>query len=100
MKALVYKKYGPPEVLELRDAPKPVQGREVLVRIHTTTVTRRTAECRSILGIELAGVVEATGIQVTRFKPATRSLPPPSRWVLALTTNCLRFPNPHKKEMA
>ncbi|MGV8127771.1 MAG: NAD(P)-dependent alcohol dehydrogenase [Methanothrix sp.] len=93
MKAIVYKQYGPPEVLELRDAPKPApKDREVLIRIHATTVTRGDSRMRSftvppqqwlfarlflgifrprrpILGMELAGVVEATGRQVTRFKP-------------------------------
>lgn len=93
MKAIVYKQYGPPEVLELRDAPKPApKDREVLVRIHATTVTRGDSRMRSftvppqqwlfarlylgifrprrpILGMELAGVVEATGRHATRFKP-------------------------------
>ncbi|MGV8175697.1 MAG: NAD(P)-dependent alcohol dehydrogenase [Methanothrix sp.] len=93
MKAIVYKQYGPPEVLELRDVPKPApKDREVLVRIHATTVTRGDSRMRSfivppqqwffarlylgifrprrpILGMELAGVVESTGRQVTRFKP-------------------------------
>jgi NADPH:quinone reductase-like Zn-dependent oxidoreductase len=46
MKALVYKQYGPPDVLELRDAPEPApKDREVLVRIRATTATRGTAEC-------------------------------------------------------
>ena len=93
MKAIVYKQYGPPEVLELRDAPKPdPKDREVLVRIHATTVTRGDSRMRSftvppqqwlfarlylgifkprrpILGMELSGVVEATGRHATRFKP-------------------------------
>lgn len=93
MKAIVYKHYGPPEVLEIRDAPKPApKDREVLIRIHATTVTRGDSRmrsftvppqewlfarlylgifrpCRPILGMELAGVVEATGRKVTRFKP-------------------------------
>lgn len=87
MKAVVYKQYGSPEVLELRDVPKPApKDREVLVRIHATTVTRGDSRMRSftvplqqwlfarlylgifrprrsILGMELAGVVEATGRQ-------------------------------------
>ncbi len=93
MKAVVYKQYGPPEVLELTDVPKPIpKDREVLVRIHATTVTVGDSRMRSfavpprewlfarlylgvtkprrpLLGMEMAGVVETAGRQVTRFKP-------------------------------
>ncbi len=93
MKAIVYKQYGPPEVLKLIDGPKPApKDREVLVRIHATTVTRGDSRMRSftvppqqwlfarlylgifrprrpILGMELAGVVEAKGRHAARFKP-------------------------------
>lgn len=95
MKAIVYTKYGPPEVLRLQEVAKPTpRDREVLVRVHATTVTigdtimrslnlpisgwqklmarvylgwRRPK--RSILGMELAGEVEAVGRQVTHFRP-------------------------------
>jgi len=92
MKAIVYAKYGPPNVVALAEVPKPVPGEhEVLIRIHATTVTTGDWRARSlnlpagfklfgrlffgvsgprkpILGTELAGEVEATGSAVTRFK--------------------------------
>jgi NADPH:quinone reductase-like Zn-dependent oxidoreductase len=87
MRAVVYDKYGPPEVLHLAEVPKPVPGDdEVLVKVHATTVTRTDTGLRSaeffisrfftgivrpkqkILGFEFAGVVEAIGPAVTHFK--------------------------------
>ena len=48
MKAVVYTKYGPPEVLRLTDVPTPVpQDDEVLVRIHATAVTVSDCYVRS-----------------------------------------------------
>ena len=86
MKAVVYDKYGPPDVLRLeevaRPAPKPD---EVLIRVHATTVNRTDCGLRAgepfisrlisgfprprwrILGAELAGTVEAVGPAVTQF---------------------------------
>ena len=92
MKAYTYDRFGPPEVLTLKDVPKPVPGdHEVLVRIRATTVTAGDWRVRSlevprgfgllsrlalgftrprqpILGSELSGEIEATGRAVTRFK--------------------------------
>jgi NADPH:quinone reductase-like Zn-dependent oxidoreductase len=92
MKAIVYHRYGPPGVVALAEVPKPTpKGREVLIRIHATTVTTADWRARSldmpagfgllgrlvfgvfgprkpILGTELAGEVEAVGNAVTRFK--------------------------------
>jgi NADPH:quinone reductase-like Zn-dependent oxidoreductase len=91
MKAVVYDRYGPPEVLRIEDVPKPVPGPdEVLVRIRATGVTRADAHLRSgepfisrfqsglrrpkrrILGHELAGEVEAVGATVTEFAVGDR----------------------------
>ncbi|MGH2704889.1 MAG: NAD(P)-dependent alcohol dehydrogenase [Actinomycetota bacterium] len=86
MRAVVYDRYGPPEVLRLADVERPVPKKdEVLVKVHATTVNRtdtgfRSAEYfisrfitglvrprRKILGSELAGEVEAVGAAVTEF---------------------------------
>ena len=92
MKAIVYHRYGPPNVVTLAEVPKPAaKDNEVLIRIHATTVTTGDWRARSlilpggfgfmgrlvfgvfgprqpILGTELAGVVETVGKAVTRFK--------------------------------
>lgn len=94
MKAIVWTAYGPPEVLQLREVEKPVPGdKEVLIKIHATTVTAGDVETRqlalplwirlpmrfyvgltkpkrmTILGQELAGKIEAVGQGVTHFRP-------------------------------
>lgn len=87
MKAAVATRYGPPEVLTLTDVPTPVPAdREVLVRVHASTVCYgdwivrkgpamvrllnglRRPKVR-ILGVDLAGTVESVGRSVTRFAP-------------------------------
>ena len=93
MRAVVYERYGPPEVLRLEDVERPIPADgEVLVKVHATTVNRfdtatRDANRRSglaislmsrlvsgvrrprhrILGTEFAGEVEAVGVAVTEF---------------------------------
>ena len=93
MRAVVYDKYGPPEVLRLENVPQPVPKEdEILIRIRATTVTRADCATREanrqsglavmllsrlisgyrrprqpILGTELAGEVETVGRAVTEF---------------------------------
>ncbi|MFZ1238562.1 MAG: NAD(P)-dependent alcohol dehydrogenase [Anaerolineae bacterium] len=83
MKAIVYTKFGPPEVLHLQEVEKPTpKANEVLIKIYATAVTKEDPDMRAspgfngflkprnpILGQELAGEVEAIGRGVTRFKP-------------------------------
>ena len=93
MKAIVHTAYGPPDELQLKEVEKPVpKDNEVLIKIHATTVTTTDCNVRNltflppllklpmrmqfgllkpnvkILGVELAGEIEATGKDVTRFK--------------------------------
>jgi NADPH:quinone reductase-like Zn-dependent oxidoreductase len=93
MKAIVYEKYGLPEVLQLKEVEKPTpKDNEVLIKIYATTVT--TGDCnargfvfippglgplarlmiglrkpkKNILGTELAGEIEAVGKDVRLFR--------------------------------
>lgn len=86
MKAIVYTKFGPPDVLQLQDVKKPTpKENEVLVKIYATTVVKEDPDMRAspgfngflkpinpILGQELAGEIESIGKNVTRFKPGDR----------------------------
>lgn len=96
MKAVLAERYGPPEVLQIREIATPTpKAKEILIRIYTTTVTSADWRIRSqtvptgfglimrlvfglrkprqpILGSELAGVVAAIGRDVTRFQVGER----------------------------
>jgi NADPH:quinone reductase-like Zn-dependent oxidoreductase len=93
MRAVVYDRYGPPDVLRLEDVDRPVpRENEVLVKVHATAVTRSDCATREanrrgglvvtllsrlisgirrprqrVLGTELAGEVEAVGAAVNEF---------------------------------
>ncbi|WP_127586955.1 NAD(P)-dependent alcohol dehydrogenase [Paenibacillus koleovorans] len=92
MKAIVCTKYGSPEVLQLQEVVNPVpKEHELLIRVHAVSVTSADCRIRSfqcpplfwipmrlvlgitkprkpILGVELSGVVESVGRNVTRYK--------------------------------
>ena len=92
MKAMVCTKYGPPDVLQLKDVAKPApKDNEILIKIYATAVTSSDCLIRGskvplrlwlpmrlvigltkprnpILGMVFAGAVEAVGTEVTRFQ--------------------------------
>jgi NADPH:quinone reductase-like Zn-dependent oxidoreductase len=98
MKAVVYDRYGPPEVLRIADVERPVPREdEVLIKVHATTVNRLDVHTREanrksglavsvlsrmvsglrgprqpILGSEFAGEVEAAGAAVQEFAVGDR----------------------------
>jgi NADPH:quinone reductase-like Zn-dependent oxidoreductase len=101
LKAIVWTRYGPPDVLQLKEVAKPApKENEVLIRVRAATVTVGDCEVRrlrlpillqlplrlylgfkrprriTILGQELAGEIEAVGKEVTRFKEGDQVFAP------------------------
>lgn len=92
MKAIVWTKYGPPDVLQLQEVAKPTPtDTQILIKIHAATVLSADSDLRGlkvhlalrlplrlilglrkpripVLGQELAGEIEAVGKDVTRFR--------------------------------
>lgn len=93
MRAAVYRRFGGPEVVQVEEVRRPMPGREdVLVRVHASTVSVADHRARSrdipsglsvlaafglgvfrprhrVLGMDVAGVVERVGADVTKFGP-------------------------------
>jgi NADPH:quinone reductase-like Zn-dependent oxidoreductase len=87
MQAIVYTRYGPPDVLQLKEVPKPTpRDDEVLIKIEAVSLNRSDWEgltgkplyarlgglrkpSRPILGSDIAGQVEAAGSRHRQFKP-------------------------------
>ena len=100
MLAVVYEKYGSPDVLEFQEVTKPTpKDKEILIKVHATTVTVADVRSRSftvplsfwiparvtlgirrpkrnILGAELAGEIESVGKDVKRFKKGDQVFAP------------------------
>jgi NADPH:quinone reductase-like Zn-dependent oxidoreductase len=91
MKAITYSKYGPPDVLQIKEVEKPVPGDyEVLIKVHATTVNRTDSATirakpffmrlftgifkpiKQIPGTEFAGEIEAVGKCVSSLKREDR----------------------------
>ena len=121
MQAITYTAYGPPQVLQRVDLDKPQpQADELLVRIHATTVTSGDTRLRSsdfppaawliarllfglfrpkkqILGHELAGVVEAVGKDVTRYRVGDAVIATPTALPSGAYAEYICIPQDRKK---
>lgn len=121
MKAVIYRKYGPPSVLKLVEMEKPEpKHNEVLVKLHASTVTSGDARLRSsnfppiawlivrliyglfkpkkeIIGHEFSGTIEAIGKDVTQYKVGDEVLGTPTMLPSGSYTEYLSIPVNRKK---
>lgn len=121
MKAVIYKSYGPPDVLQLVDIEKPQpKHNEILVKIQAATITSGDVRLRSsdfppiawlfvrllnglfkpnkeILGHEFSGSVEAVGKDVTRYKVGDEVVGTPTMLHTGSYTEYLCIPEERKK---
>jgi NADPH:quinone reductase-like Zn-dependent oxidoreductase len=106
MKAAVYTRYGPPDVVQIKDVEKPVpKDNEVLIKVRAASVnpldggimkgrpyiTRimtglRTPKVTRV-GVDVAGQVEAVGRNIARSKPGDEEKSS-SRWTRTPTPHC------------
>ncbi|MGB5912525.1 MAG: NAD(P)-dependent alcohol dehydrogenase [Promethearchaeia archaeon] len=122
MKAIICTKYGPPDVLQLKEVEKPTpKDNEILVKIHATTVTVADVILRSglknispllrpfartmyglrkpkrpILGHELAGEIKAIGKDIKQFRKGDQIFAAPSFGAYAEYVCLLEEPLPNK----
>ncbi|MCB9273057.1 MAG: NAD(P)-dependent alcohol dehydrogenase [Lewinellaceae bacterium] len=121
MKAVIYTKYGPPNVLKVVEVEKPQpKDNEILVKICTTTVTSGDVRLRSsnfpllvllpvrlifglfkpkkeILGHEFSGIVEAVGKDVTKYKIGDEIFATPTMLNTGSYTEYICIPQDRKK---
>ncbi|MFC2019480.1 NAD(P)-dependent alcohol dehydrogenase [Chloroflexota bacterium] len=103
MKAMVYEKYGPPDVLQLKEVEKPTpKDDEVLIEVHAASINSWDWDLlrgilfnrlffsgllkpkNKILGTDVAGRVEAVGRNVTQFSPGDEVFGELSRRIISL----------------
>ncbi len=118
MKAIVITQPGAPEVLQIREREKPTPDRsEVLIKVYAAGINRPDVFQRKgnyppppgapqdIPGLEVAGVIEQTGADVTDWKPGDRVCAllaggGYAEYALAQAAHCLPVPGSFGKEFA
>jgi NADPH:quinone reductase-like Zn-dependent oxidoreductase len=109
MKAITLRDFGGPEMMRYSDIDTPTPGAgQLLIRVHATSVNRPDVIQRQgnyppppgdseILGLEVAGIVEAIGTGVTRFNPGDRVVALVggggyAEYTLAIEGHCMALP--------